>query len=340
MLAESPSSDPSSSECFSPIRYLFAPLRLVPAGATVARRDSHPLGIRRLLGLDVIAALKRGDFANLGGIDKLVLGGNPFLSLPAGVFEGLDETLTVLWLNRGSLQTVPSGVFDRLTGLEELYLREAELALLPPRIFEKLTRLTDLDLFRNPGTARFVPVAKAGPEGGIEVASGGSVTLGVEGAENGFDDPWGANVTWSGPGPGAPGAAGVRPMPVGAAVDGAVLTLTYGQDLEETAPVTASGNGPVYLALVSEPGLRRNIATVRPNAVEVKGRQVRLTLDPPAGYNEVVTLSYFPDKAEVATRVRDRGGNLASAFAGLRAARAALRPVAGSLDTPLRGYSG
>ena len=44
MLAESPRGDPSSSECFSPIRYLLAPLRLLPAGATVAGRDSHPLG--------------------------------------------------------------------------------------------------------------------------------------------------------------------------------------------------------------------------------------------------------------------------------------------------------
>ena len=44
VLAESPSGDPSSSECFSAFRYLPAPLRLLPAGATVAGRDSHPLG--------------------------------------------------------------------------------------------------------------------------------------------------------------------------------------------------------------------------------------------------------------------------------------------------------
>jgi hypothetical protein len=44
VLAESPTGDPSSSECFSAIRYLPAPLRLLPAGATVAGRDSHPLG--------------------------------------------------------------------------------------------------------------------------------------------------------------------------------------------------------------------------------------------------------------------------------------------------------
>ena len=44
VLAKSPRGDPSSSECLSPIRYLLAPRRLLPAGATVAGRDSHPLG--------------------------------------------------------------------------------------------------------------------------------------------------------------------------------------------------------------------------------------------------------------------------------------------------------
>ena len=34
---------PLSSECFSRCRYLHRPLRLLPAGATVAGRDSHPL---------------------------------------------------------------------------------------------------------------------------------------------------------------------------------------------------------------------------------------------------------------------------------------------------------
>ena len=42
-----------------------------------------------------------------------------------------------------------------------------------------------------------MPTAKAGPEGGIEVIQGAPVTLGDAGAENGFDDPWGTNVTWA-----------------------------------------------------------------------------------------------------------------------------------------------
>ena len=35
---------PLPSECFGRYRYLHHPLRLLPAGATVAGRDSHPLG--------------------------------------------------------------------------------------------------------------------------------------------------------------------------------------------------------------------------------------------------------------------------------------------------------
>ena len=39
-----PCGDPLSSKCFSPVRYLLGPLRLLPAGATVAGRVSHSLG--------------------------------------------------------------------------------------------------------------------------------------------------------------------------------------------------------------------------------------------------------------------------------------------------------
>ena len=320
-----------------------------------------------------IGTLKPGDFADLGGIAALDLDNNDLTALPAGVFEGLDDTLTALRLHDNDLQTIPAGVFDRLTGLTRLQLNGNNLLSLPPRIFEKLTGLTTLSLHGNPGSARFVPVARAA-EAGIEVVQGGSVTLGVADAAAGHDDPWGANITYSwsqsagttvtydagkgadtarpvftapaadetltfrltvvGIGAGTSGnvnrhratstvsvrvgAAGVRPMPESATVNRATLTLVYAEDLQATAPAPASGKGPVYLAVVSEPGLRRAIETARPSAVEVKGRQVKLTLDRPVEYNEVVTLSYFPDNAVAAGRVRDRGGNLADGFAGLR----------------------
>ncbi len=151
-----------------------------------------------LLNSKGIAVLKRGDFANLGGIDALTLGDNDLTALPAGVFEGLDDTLFTLLLQDNDLQTIAPGAFDGLTrAVLAIQLQKNDLSSLPPRIFEKLTEMDGLALYDNPGSARFVPTAKAGPAGGIEVVSGGSVILGVEGAENGFEDPWGTNVTWS-----------------------------------------------------------------------------------------------------------------------------------------------
>ena len=322
-----------------------------------------------------IATLKRGDFANLGGIaTRLHLNGNGLTALPAGTFEGLDDTLTSLSLSGNDLQTIAAGVFDPLIGVTSLSLSINDLSSLPPRIFEKLINLTLLDLVNNPGSADFVPIAKAGPEGGIDVVSGGGATLGAADAENGYDDPWGTNVkrSWTLPagttvtydvgkgadtarpsftapatggtltftltvtGKGAStdgrtnlhrttstvnvrvGATAMGPMPVSAVVDGETLTLTYGEDLQATAPAPVSGKGPVYLAVVSEPGARRNIETAAPSAVEVTGRQVILTLDPPADFGDTVTLSYYPDNATAASRVRGLGGILADAFTGLR----------------------
>ncbi len=43
MVAKPPQGRPVASKCFRPCRHLHDPLRLLPAGATVAGRDSHPL---------------------------------------------------------------------------------------------------------------------------------------------------------------------------------------------------------------------------------------------------------------------------------------------------------
>ena len=112
-----------------------------------------------------ITTLKRGDFANLGGIDQLRLENNDLTALPAGVFEGLDDTLINLALSFNDVQTISAGVFDGLTGLVVLNLSDNDLASLPPRIFEKLTGLAELHLRQNPGSGRFKPVAKAGAGG-------------------------------------------------------------------------------------------------------------------------------------------------------------------------------
>ena len=114
------------------------------------------------------------------------------------------------------------------------------------------------------------------------------------------------------------GAAGMRPMPKSAAVNRATLTLIYDEVLQTASPAPASGKGPVYLAVVRGPGAQRSIATARPTAAKASGRTVTITLDPPAEYNQAVTLSYYPDNATADSSVRDTGGNLANGFTGFQ----------------------
>ena len=162
-----------------------------------------PAGV---FGGDRLTGLKVGDFAGLTGITSLNLGSNRLRDIPAGVFDPLKALTRLQIFGNGTvandgLTALPPGLFDRLTGLTEIRLDQNDLSSLPPRIFEKLTALTGLTLNSNPGSASFVPIAKAGPEGGIEVASGGTVTLGDADAAAGYDDPWGKNVirAWSRP---------------------------------------------------------------------------------------------------------------------------------------------
>ena len=112
-------------------------------------------------------------------------------------------------------------------------------------------------------------------------------------------------------------AVTMPPMPESAIVNGATLTLTYGEDLQATTWTSTPGSSPVYLAVLSEPGERRNIETAPGTMAQASGRTVTVTLDRRAGYNQEVTLSYFPDNAAAASRVRDLGGNEADGFAGL-----------------------
>ena len=348
---------------------LLVRVRTVNAGLSCAQVTITHLGaLTGTLSLPdrSIRALRPGDFAGLANVTALDLGGNELASLPAGVFAGLDDTLTSLDLSDNDLVSLSAGLFGPLTGLTTLDLSDNDLAALPARLFEQLTGLTALTLSGNPGSARFRPIARAGPEGGIDVVQGATVTLGTAGAAAGFDDPWGTNVTWAwtrtagttvsyasdkGADTARPeftapsadetmtfaltvtgkggvtttdtvsvrvGTAGMRPMPKSAAVNGATLTLTYDEDLQTASPAPASGKGPVYLAVVRGPGAQRSIATAHPTAVTASGRTVTITLDPPAEYNQSVTLSYYPDNATADSSVRDRGGNLANGFTGFQ----------------------
>ena len=226
------------------------------------------------LGSTGIATLKRGDFLNLGGIGRLSLDTNDLTALPADLFEGLGGTLTALRLDGNDLQTIPAGVFDRLTGLTRLQLHDNDLSSLPPRVFEELTGLLELHLANNPGRARFVPIAKAGPAGGIDVPSGKSVTLGVAGAENGYDDPWGKNVTWAWTLPAGTtvtydtgkGANTARPSFTAPATDG---TLTFTLTVTGTASEGVAATADIAVRVAAGPKVAAvAFASVKPGGNE------------------------------------------------------------------------
>ena len=166
-----------------------------------------------------LAALKAGDLDNLTGVTALDLENNALRSFPAGIF-GQMTALTELSIAYNqtqasdSLMTLPAGLFVGLANLRTLRLEHNDLETLPDRIFEKLTNLTTLTLHGNPGSARFLPVAVAGPEGGIDAKAGEKKTLGGDAG-----GPWGDNVTYSW----RKGTAGTTVDPVGAEYPGADL---------------------------------------------------------------------------------------------------------------------
>nr|BAI66957.1 variable lymphocyte receptor B [Eptatretus burgeri] len=79
---------------------------------------------------------------------KLWLSSNKLQSLPSGVFDKLTQ-LTKLYLNSNQLQSLPSGVFDKQTQLTVLGLGTNQLHSLPNGVFDKLTQLKELALYTN-----------------------------------------------------------------------------------------------------------------------------------------------------------------------------------------------
>ena len=126
-----------------------------------------------------MTALKAGDFTNLEGVTALDLDNHAIRVFPAGIFDPLKSSLTELSIAYNqtqasdSLMTLPVGLFTGFTNLTTLRLEHNDLETLPDGIFEELTNLTTLTLSGNPGSATFLPVAVAGPEGGIDALPAG-----------------------------------------------------------------------------------------------------------------------------------------------------------------------
>ena len=140
-----------------------------------------------------IVALKVGDFAGLDKLTSLNLSGNALTALPATVFEELDE-LTTLDLSGNALSALPRGLFDLLTSLTALHLNSNALAEggLPDGVFAALEALATLDLRQNPGSASFVPNAKASVSPEV-VRAHGIATLDGMRSDGG---PWGENIEY------------------------------------------------------------------------------------------------------------------------------------------------
>ncbi|CAN0192791.1 unnamed protein product [Ectocarpus sp. 6 AP-2014] len=79
---------------------------------------------------------------------ELSLHTNGLTTLPEGIFDGLTA-LEDLHLYDNALTTLPAGVFEGLTALAELYLDDNALTTLPAGIFEGLTALAELSLGNN-----------------------------------------------------------------------------------------------------------------------------------------------------------------------------------------------
>ena len=96
-------------------------------------------------------------------------------------------------LYENDLQTIAPGAFDGLAGpVLTIDLKRNDLSSLPPRIFEKLKGLGGLSLQASTPAARVsCRPRRPGRRAGSTLLRAARVTLGVEGAENGFEDPWG-----------------------------------------------------------------------------------------------------------------------------------------------------
>ena len=110
------------------------------------------LSALRKLYLDnnAFTALPAGLFAGLENLRLLFLSGNDTLeTLPATLFDPLDDSLTDLYLHNNALSSLDAALFAGLTGLQQLYLLGNQLSSLPAALFADLTALQQLYLHNN-----------------------------------------------------------------------------------------------------------------------------------------------------------------------------------------------
>ena len=95
-----------------------------------------------------------------------------------------------------------------------------------------------------------------------------------------------------------------------AVVNGATLTLTYGEKLKVASPAASGSNAVFTVTVGGSPAAVSNVqAGVGPGK-----RDVTMTLAPAAGFGQAVVAAYTPANATAATRVQDPAGNEAAGF--------------------------
>ena len=104
--------------------------------------------ISEMTGVSDIAALKSGDFADLTGLNSLVITDQPLTTLPADIFSGLTA-LETLVLAKNELTSLPANVFSGLSNLTSLNLTGNDLDSLPANVFSGPSALTNLRLPQN-----------------------------------------------------------------------------------------------------------------------------------------------------------------------------------------------
>ena len=87
-----------------------------------------------------VEELRVGDFSGLSSVTILYLDRTPLTSLPEGIFVGLSS-LETLNLSRTQLTSLPKEAFSGLSSLRDLYLTETPLTRLPEGILSGLSLL-------------------------------------------------------------------------------------------------------------------------------------------------------------------------------------------------------
>ena len=129
-----------------------------------------------------ITALQPGDFADLTGLDELLLLRNSLTTLPANIFADLSALVT-LNLFDNDLDTLPVGVFTGLTSVVSLYINSNEFTSLPVGIFTGLDAIVNLGLHTNsftPGTGLPAGIFDEVLDTLVGITMGGNFGLGVD----------------------------------------------------------------------------------------------------------------------------------------------------------------